>query len=69
MLFVGTSSTMAIDGKISKVCNDYRCLNGRDVKLQALGDIGSNLGTRISLNYVTLIKHINRSLLENILTA
>ena len=43
-ILIGTSSTMAIDGKINKVCNDYRCLTNKDVKMQALGNIATNLG-------------------------
>ena len=40
----GTSSTIAIDGKINKVCHAYRCLTSNDVKLQAFDYIASNLG-------------------------
>lgn len=35
---------MAIDGKINNVCNDYRCLTNKDLRMQALGTIATNLG-------------------------
>ena len=35
---------MAIDGKINKVCCDYKSLGNKDVKMQALGGIATNLG-------------------------
>ena len=41
---------MAIDGKINKVCQDYRCLASNDVKLQAFDYIASNLG---NLNFIS----------------
>ena len=46
---------MAIDGKINKVCCDYKTLGTKDVKMQALGGIATNLGNFKFMFYNLLI--------------
>merc|ERR550539_563442 len=41
----GTSSKIAVDGKINRICKDYSCLTTKDAKRHALTYIACNLGT------------------------
>ena len=54
---------MAIDGKINKVCCDYKSLRNKDVKMQALGGIATNLGNFKSIltyTFAALMKMLGR---------
>merc|ERR1712141_787700 len=43
--FKGTSSTMTVDDKINRVCQNYRMLATSDSKCDALAFLACNLGT------------------------
>ena len=49
LLNLGTSSKIAVDGKINRICKDYSCLTTKDAKRHALTYIACNLGITIEI--------------------